>query len=83
MNIYTIFSNVDQVADQLILAPTDDRISRDFGSNIRARNLELTSKKFPPLSVADYSIFCLGSFDSKTMLISLLDTPRQVDYVID
>lgn len=83
MNIYTIYSNIDQSADQLICAPTDDRISRDFGSNVRSRNAELISKKFPPVSVADNTIYCLGSYDPKTMVISLLDNPRQVDYSID
>lgn len=83
MNIYTIFSNVDQSADQLILAPTDDRISRDFGANLRARNAELVAKKFPPVSVVDNTIYCLGSYDSKTMQISLLDSPRQVEYNLD
>lgn len=83
MNIYTIFSAVDQSCDQLILASTDDRISRDFSANMRARNAELVAKKFPPVSVVDYVIYCLGSFDPKTMRISLLDTPRQIDYSMD
>ena len=83
MNIYTVFSNIDQSSDQLFLASTDERMSRDFASNIRARNAELVAKKFPPVSVADNTIYCLGSYDPKTMKISLLDTPRQVEYVID
>lgn len=66
VNLYTVFNRVDGTCDSPVISRTDERIASEFANTLYRRNIELTSKKFPPVNPSEYEIRKIGTFEDTT-----------------
>lgn len=74
--LYTIYDNVKQESNQIQQYKNDAEALRVFAHSLSA----LTDQS--PAKPDDFSLFCLGTFDTETMDIQPM-TPHLVKYNVD
>lgn len=89
LNVYTIFNHIDDDSDQLILSASDKRVAHDFYCNWLSRSRELESKHMPPMNPLDYTIYRLGTYNTRNCEFCYVDktavewySPNVADSVI-